>query len=98
VPARGLSATRVLIKVQVDAEDPVVVLVVVVVLVLAAASEPVPDEGVVLVSADFVAESAAPSGFESDFAAPAFPLSSDFAAGFVPLCLKSVAYQPEPFN
>ena len=58
------------------------------------------------VSAVFAPESLPPSDLaESVFtesppvaALPLLPASPDFSAGFEPLFLKSVAYQPEPFN
>ena len=60
--------------------------------------------GAAAVSVDFDPESPPPSDFaESDFAASAatglpFTAPSAFSAGLEPLFLKSVAYQPDPFN
>lgn len=91
------------------AADPVLLLVLVLVLPV-----PVPDPesdfagvaAAVLDSEDFDPESESPPDFEeSVFAAspagtdlPLLPASSVFAVGLAPLFLKSVAYQPEPFN
>jgi len=95
------------------AADPVLVLLLVLVLVLLLLL-PAPDPesdfagvvAAVLDSEDFDPESESPPDFEvSVFAAspagtdlPLLPASSVFAVGLAPLFLKSVAYQPEPFN